>query len=470
MPRAAVVGSGPNGLAGAIVLAQAGYEVEVFEAAAQYGGAVRSGALTLPGFVHDLGSAVYAFGLASPFFRSLHLERFGLRWIQPESPLAHPFDDGTAVVVERDIYETARQLGRDAGVYRRIFKPLSDRWDDLVAETLRPLRIPRSPLLMARFGLNAILPATVLARRVFDGPKAKAVFAGNAAHSILPLTSKLSSAFGLILGASAHAVGWPIAAGGAQAVSTALVLCLESLGGRVKTEARITSLDDLGPRDIILCDITPNQLLQLAGKKLLPSFRFGLKRYRYGPAAFKMDWALSQPVPWKAKECLRAGTVHLGGSIDEIAASEEAAWKGTSTPPPFVLLSQPSLFDPARAPKGLHTLWAYCHVPNGSTASAAERIEAQIERFAPGFRDCVLARNAWGPAEMQQWNANLVGGDINGGAFTPKQFVARPTWRQYGTSISGVFLCSSATPPGGGVHGMCGYFAAKRALEQQRSR
>jgi phytoene dehydrogenase-like protein len=466
---AVVVGSGPNGLSAAILLAQAGLKVEVREAAPVAGGATRSGELTLPGFLHDLGSAVHPMAVSSPFFSTLALHVHGLNWIWSPAPLAHPLDDGTAVMLERDVQGTADQFeSTDRTAYRELFEPLVRNWRTLAGEVLRPLGVPRHPLLLARFGIRAMQPATVLAKSSFRHPRARAAFAGLAAHSVLRLEEPLSAAFGLIMGAAAHAVGWPIPEGGAQRIGDALSGMLASLGGRIRTGCRVESLEELGPRDLIMCDVTPRQFLQLAGSRLPSGFRHSLERYQYGPGVFKMDWALREPIPWKAQECLRAATVHLGGTLEEIAASERAAWKGEAPVRPFVLLAQPTVFDPSRAPAGQHTVWAYCHVPNGWRGSAVEQIETQIERFAPGFRECVLASRAHSPHEMQCWDANLMGGDISGGAPNWKQFVLRPTWRRYGTPLKGVYLCSSSTPPGGAVHGMCGYYAAKWALNSLR--
>ncbi|HMF75273.1 MAG TPA: NAD(P)/FAD-dependent oxidoreductase [Bryobacteraceae bacterium] len=465
LPAALVVGSGPNGLAAAIVLAQNGFAVEVHEKAAVAGGAMRSGELTLPGFTHDLGSAVHPLGAASPFFTTLPLAEHGLRWIWPPAALAHPFDDGTAVTLERDVSATAEQCGVDASAYRKLFAPLTKDWALLVPELLRPLRWPEHPFLMARFGAFAVPSCTFLSRALFSGERARAFFAGICAHSTLKLEAPLSSGFGLILGAAGHAAGWPIPEGGSQRIAEALVGVLQGLGGSVVTGSRVASVQETSGANLTLCDVTPQQFLRLAEGRLPGGYRSSLQRYRYGPAVFKVDWALREPIPWKAKDCLRAATVHLGGSLEEMAASERAAWDGQNCERPFVILAQPSLFDRTRAPAGLHTAWAYCHVPFGSKVSMLSRLEAQIERFAPGFRECVLARSAQGPAEMQAWNENLVGGGINGGAATLRQFVLRPTWRRYGTPLRGVYLCSSSTPPGGGVHGMCGYWAAQRALQ-----
>jgi phytoene dehydrogenase-like protein len=461
---AVVVGSGPNGLAAAITLAQAGKSVAVFEANDQIGGGVRSAELTLPGFVHDLCSAVYPLAIGSPFFRSLLLARHGLEWIQPPAALAHPLDDGTAVIIERSIEATAFQLGRDAASYKKFFQPLVTGWAGLDVDILGPLRWPRHPLNLLRFGLSAIKPAGRFAQSHFRGEPARALFAGLAAHSMLPLEYWGSAAFGLVLGITAHALGWPIVRGGAQHLSRALTDYLRSLGGEVFVNRSVETLEELPASRAVLCDVTPRQLLKIAGANLSSRYREQLKNFRFGMGAFKMDWALSDPVPWTAQACKRAATVHLGATAHEIAASERAAWRGDLAPKPFVLVVQPSLFDGTRAPPGKHTLWAYCHVPNGSGVDMSERIEAQIERFAPGFRETILARCVSSPAELERRNANLVGGDINGGAPNLGQLFFRPTWKLYSTPKPGLYLCSSSTPPGGGVHGMCGYFAAHRAL------
>ncbi len=462
---ATVIGSGPNGLAAAIVLAQAGLEVDVREGASEFGGAARSAEITLPGFIHDLGSAVHPMALSSPFFSKLPLTDHGLKWIWPSAALAHPFDDGTAVTLERSTEETAAQFGSDSFSYRKLFDPLVENWPILAPEVLRPLGIPGHPFLMARFGMRAILPATLLAWSSFRNLRTQAFFAGLSAHSVLPLEAPLSSAFGFILGVTGHAVGWPIPQGGSQKISNALAAILKNMGGQITTGAPVKSLDDVSRRDAILCDVTPRQFNSLAKDRLPTSFRNAMSRFKYGPGMFKMDWALREPIPWKAKECLRAATVHVGGTMEEIAASERAAWQGQPPDKPFVLLVQPSLFDSSRTPTGQHTAWAYCHVPNGWPGSALTQMEAQIERFAPGFKDCIIARRPWSSIEMQQWNPNLVGGDVNAGAPTPKQFLLRPTWRRYATPLEGVYLCSASTPPGGGVHGMCGYNAAQWALQ-----
>ncbi len=463
---AVVIGSGPNGLAAAIALAQRGKSVALFEAHDTIGGGVRSAELTLPGFVHDVCSSVYPLAIGSPFFRSLPLDRHGLEWVQPPAAVAHPLDDGTAITLERSVDRTAANLDRDGEAYRKLMLPLAAAWDGLDVDLLGPLRMPEHPVSLARFGLSAIQPARRLAERRFHGPRARALFAGVAAHSVLSLEHWGSAAFGLVLGIAGHAVGWPIVKGGAQKLADALVAYLRSLGGEVHCNRPVTKLEELPLSRVVLCDLTPGQLLDIAGPRLSPQYRDRLGRYRYGMAAFKIDWALNAPVPWKAQECRRAATVHVGGELSEIAASERAAWNGEYVERPFVLAVQPSLFDSERAPAGKHTLWAYCHVPNGSTADMTPAIEAQIERFAPGFRDTILARCVAPPAELERRNANLVGGDINGGAATLDQLFFRPTRRLYSTSAKGLYLCSASTPPGGGVHGMCGYFAAQTALRE----
>jgi phytoene dehydrogenase-like protein len=445
-------------------MARAGKSVAVFEANDQVGGGVRSAELTLPGFVHDVCSAVYPLAIGSPFFRSLPLAQHGLEWVQPPAALAHPLDDGAAVIVERSIEATAFQLGRDAASYKNFFRPLVMAWSGLDVDLLGPLRWPRHPLNLLRFALPAIKPAGRFAESLFRGEPAKALFAGLAAHSMLPLEYWGSAAFGLVLGITAHALGWPIVRGGAQHLSHALTGYLRSLGGEVFVNRSVGTLEELPPSRAVLCDVTPRQLLKIAGASLSSRYRDQLKNFRFGMGAFKMDWALSTPVPWTAQACKQAATVHLGATAREIAASERAAWRGDPTTKPFVLVVQPSLFDATRAPQGKHTLWAYCHVPNGSNVDMTERIEAQIERFAPGFRDTILARCVSPPAELERRNANLVGGDINGGAPNLGQLFFRPTRKLYSTPKPGLYLCSSSTPPGGGVHGMCGYFAAHRAL------
>lgn len=465
---AGVVGSGPNGLAAAIVLAQAGLKVDVFEAESVPGGAVRTMELTLPGFHHDFGSAVYPMGVGSPFFSSLPLADHGLQWIHSAAPVAHPLDDGTAVVLERDLDDAKAALGKDGESWANLLRPFVEHWWAFAAEVLGPVPlIPKHLLLMARFGMSGFLSAKTIADR-FRSDRTRALFAGLAAHSFLSLDEPLSGAFGMLMAVPAHAVGWPIPRGGSQSLTAALCRHLEKLGGKIKTSSRIETVEQLPGCEMILCDVTPRQLLKIAGDRLSESYKRTLKRYRYGSAAFKVDYALNAPIPWKAADCQRAITIHLGGSFDEIAASEKAVRNGQHPEHPFVLLVQPSLFDPSRAPAGKHTAWAYCHVPNGSTADMLPRLEDQIERFAPGFRDCILARHVFAPADLESLDANLVGGDISGGVVDIRQFLNRPSWRRYGTSARDIYICSSSTPPGGGVHGMCGYHAAKMALARQR--
>ena len=463
--RGCVIGAGPNGLAAAIVLAQHGWHVEVLEAEPHPGGASRTLELTLPGFLHDFGSAVHPLGAGSPFFSSLDLQRYGLSWIHSPAALAHPFDDGTAVTLERDLKEEESVLGRDGKAWRRLMEPLAKHWYELAEEVLRSVRlVPRHPLLLARFGLAALPPATLVSATLFRGERTRALFAGLAAHSFLSLDEALSSAFGVILGAAAHSVGWPIPQGGAQSITKALCARLAELGGVVRTGVRVEDFREVAGYDVVMCDVTPRQLLRMADGRFSRSYTRKLARFRYGAGVFKVDYALRQPIPWKAKECLRAATVHLGGSESEIVSSEKAMSSGRIAEKPFVLLAQPSLFDRTRAPEGKHIAWAYCHVPNGSKADMLERIEAQIERFAPGFRECVLARRVFSPEALEGMDANLIGGDISGGALDIRQFLFRPTRRHYATSAKNTFLCSSSTPPGAGVHGMCGYHAANAAL------
>ncbi len=463
---AVVVGSGPNGLAAAITLARLGLAVQVLEARDTVGGGLRSAELTRPGFRHDVCSAIHPLGLSSPFMRRLPLHRYGLEWIQPDLPLAHPFDDGPAVAFHQDLAETAAGLGSDGAAYRRLFRPLVQDRDKLLREFLGPLRLPRHPLAMLRFGPRALPPAALLARTLFRGERARGLFAGLAAHAIMPLEKPITAAFGLMLGLLGHSVGWPLPRGGSQRIADALAAHLRDLGGVVVTGREVRSLDELPPARAVLLDLTPRQFLAVAGDRLPAGYRRGLERYRYGPGVCKVDWALSEPIPWRDEAPRRAGTVHLGATLDEIAASERQIWRGQLPERPYTLVAQQSLFDSCRAPEGRHTGWAYCHVPHGAAADMTAAIEAQVERFAPGFRDCILARHTMTAPDYERYNPNYVGGDINAGVQDLRQLWTRPVPRldPYSTPLPGVFLCSSATPPGGGVHGMCGYFAARSAL------
>jgi phytoene dehydrogenase-like protein len=424
--------------------------------------------LTLPGFTHDLCAAVLPLAVASPCFRQLPLARHGLEWVEPPLPLAHPFDDGTAALLYRSVAETARGLGEgDGRAYHRLMAPLVADWEAIVAHALGPLvRPPRHPLALLRFGLLALQPAALLAARTFRSEQGRALFAGLAAHAIRPLEQPLTASFGLLLAMAAHAVGWPFPRGGAQQLTDALVADLRAHGGEVVLGSRVGNLGDLPAARPVLFDLTPRQLLEIAGPVFPPRYRRVLSDYRYGPGVFKLDYALDGPIPWQAAACSRAGTVHLGGTLAEIAAAERLVEQGGHPERPFVLLAQPSLFDPSRAPASQHTAWAYCHVPNGSSLDLSDRIEAQIERFAPGFSARVLARRCWGPADLARHNANYVGGDIAGGANDVWQMLARPslTPAPYRTPARNIFICSSSTPPGGGVHGMSGYNAARAAL------
>ncbi len=473
MYDAVVVGSGPNGLAAAIVLAQAGYAVQVLEAKDTPGGGCRSRELTLPGFVHDVCSAIHPLALASPFFRTLPLEQYGLRWIHPPVAVAHPLDDGTVMLLERSIEKTAATLGDDAQRYERFMSALVAHWNEVAHAFLGPLRPAsfRHPLALAPFGLSALTSARWLAEHRFSGERARALLAGLCAHAFLPLEQVTSAAPGLLLAMVGHVSGWPIPQGGSQNIIHALLAHLRALGGEIITGKEVTSMDDLPPARVVLFDVTPRQLLRIAGQRFPTRYVRSLQRFRYGPGVFKLDYILNGPVPWKSLECLRAGTVHLGGTFAEIARSERQIWQGIAPVRPYVLVAQQSLFDTTRAPAGKHTLWVYCHVPSGSTFDMTEYVENQIERFAPGFRECILTRHAMNTVDMEQYNANYVGGDISGGVLDLRQLFTRPVPRldPYSTPAKGIYLCSSSTPPGGGVHGMCGYFAAQSALRSLRA-
>jgi phytoene dehydrogenase-like protein len=468
---AVVVGTGPNGLAAAIELAQAGLKVIVYEGKDTIGGGMRTEALTLPGFLHDVCSAIHPLGMGSPFFRRLPLDKFGLEWIQPDLALAHPLDDGSAGLMAKSLDETAEYLGRDGSAYKNLMGPFARRWNDLADDVLGPFPFPPKHLItLARFGIPALLPAQVLVNLLFKTEQAKGMFAGLAGHSFLPLNLVGTASFGMMLGILGHAVGWPLPRGGSQQIANAMAAYLSTLGGEIVTGRMIESIDELPPAKIVMFDVGPKQLLKIAGHKLPDGYRRALEGYRYGPGIFKIDYALSEPVPWKNPDLRRAGTVHLGGTFDQVARGEADAYYGRLPEKPLVLIAQQSLFDSTRAPEGKHTLWAYCHVPAYSTVDMTDRIEAQIERFAPGFRDVVLHRATRNTQQVEMHNPNYFGGDINGGAQDLLQQWTRPVARPvpYSTPLKGVYLCSSSTPPGGGVHGMCGYHAARAALKSLR--
>ncbi|MBD0289877.1 MAG: NAD(P)/FAD-dependent oxidoreductase [Thermoleophilia bacterium] len=464
---AVVVGSGPNGLAAAVTLARAGRSVLVREAADSVGGGTRSAELTLPGFVHDVCSAIHPLGASSPVFRSWPLREYGLEWIHADLPLVHPFEDGSAVALARDVDETAEGLGRDGDAYRRLVGVVAAEWRRLEETLLGPLvRVPRHPLALARFAFSAARSADALARSAFRCERARALLAGCAAHSMLPLETSPSASFGLVLLALGHVAGWPVARGGSGAIPAALAAHLRALGGVIETSSPVESLRELPRAGAVLCDVSPPGLLRVAGNALPRRYARALRRYRFGPGAFKLDLALDGPVPWRAAEAGRTACLHVGGTLAEIAEAERAPWQGRIAERPHVLVAQQTAADPARAPAGRHTVWAYCHVPNGSTEDATERIERQIERFAPGFRARVLARSVRSPADLEAYDRNPVGGDINGGVQDWRGLLARPAFRlvPYATPLPGLFLCSASTPPGGGVHGMCGFLAAQAAL------
>ncbi len=465
---AIVVGSGPNGLAAAIALADANLATLLVEARSTPGGGARSEALTLPGFLHDVCSTVHPLGRGSPFFRTLGLERYGLSWVDPPAPLAHVLDDGRVVMMERSLDATAEQLGTDGAAYRELLAPFVENFDELMHMILGPLRLPSSPLLLGRFGLVALSSMLSLARARFNEERAPALLAGMAAHAMLPLDAAATAAFGLVLASSGHAVGWPIARGGSRAITEALVARFKAAGGELLLDTEVKQLRELPRARAYLLDVAPRQLASLAADELPARYLERLARFRYGPGVYKMDWALRGPIPWRDANCPRAATVHLSGSIQHLAAAEAAVHGRQLAARPFVLLVQPSLFDSSRAPAGMHVAWAYCHVPHATTLDASATIEAQIERFAPGFKDLILARSTRNALEMQGYNPNYVGGDINGGLASLSQLFFRPVTRvdPYSTPAPDIFLCSSSTPPGGGVHGMCGYWAAQSALRR----
>lgn len=466
---AVVVGAGPNGLAAAIMMAAAQRSVLVIESEETIGGGCRSSNLTLPGFVHDVCSAIHPLGLASPFFRRLDLSALGVEWLEPPIQFAQPFDDGTAVLAHRSVAVTAAELGGDADAYRRLMLPIVERWEVLLDSMLAPLRLPRHPFVSLRFGFHGLRSMQSLTGSLFRLPRAPALLAGAAAHSELPLSAPITAGTGLVLAMLAHAVGWPVPRGGSQVIPRALADHLRFLGGEIITNSPVRALDELPEARDLLFDVTPRQLLSIAGDRFPSSYRRQLEHFRYGPGVFKIDYALAGPIPWRAERVRDAGTVHLGGTLEEIAASEAAVNRGEHPERPFVLLAQQSRIDSSRAPAGKQTGWAYCHVPNGSTVDMTARIERQIERFAPGFSDLILARHISYPADLQRHNANYVGGDINGGLMDFRQLYTRPAIRlnPYSTPVPGMYLCSSSTPPGGGVHGMCGYWAARTALGER---
>lgn len=466
---AVIVGSGPNGLAAAITIARTGRKALVIEANDVIGGGLATEELTLPGFHHDVFSAVHPFGVASPFFGELPLAEHGLAWVEPDAPFAHPLDHGDAVVAETSVAATATSLGTDGDRYRQLFTPLVDRWDEIARDILRPLvAIPNHPVTLARFGVRALPPARLLAAFAFRNERTRAFLAGLAAHVNMPLERLATSAPMLVLGIMAHRVNWPFPKGGAHSLAAALAGHFRSLGGEIETGFRVHSLKELPPADAYLLDVTPRRFVAMAGNDLPAGYRWWLERFRPGPGVFKIDLALDGPIPWRNERVARAGTVHLGGSMREIAGSESAVARGRTPEQPYVLLAQPSSFDPTRAPKGMHTVWAYCHVPAGSAVDMTERTIDQIERFAPGVRDRIMASHTSDPANLVRRNANLIGGDPGGGAQTLWQTVARPvpTPTPYATPLPGVYLCSASTPPGPGVHGMCGFNAATLALRR----
>ena len=463
---AVVVGSGPNGLSAAIALQQAGLSVLILEARDTIGGGLRSAELTLPDFVHDICSAIHPLAAGSPFFSTIPLEKFGLEYIYPEFAAAHPFDDGTAAALRGGVEDTAETLGIDKETYRKLLNPLVNNWAGMVKDLLGPLHFPKHPIDMAAFGLNALRSATSLAGK-FKSREARGLWAGMAAHSLQPLSNLATSAFGLVLMAAGHIKGWPVAKGGSKQIANALGSYFLSIGGKIETGIQVRTMKDIPASAVVLFDLTPKQILEIAGERFSGIYSWQLRRYRYGMGVFKIDWALDGPIPFTAPECCKAGTVHLGNTFEEIVWGEELTNSGVIPEKPFVLLAQQSLFDPLRAPKGKHTAWAYCHVPNGSEKDMTNAIENQVERFAPGFKDLILAKHKMNTREIEDYNSNYIGGDINGGVIDLGQLFTRPVLRSspYRTSARGIYICSSSTPPGGGVHGMCGYNAAKQALK-----
>jgi phytoene dehydrogenase-like protein len=467
---AVIVGSGPNGLAAAITLAQAGRHVLVVEGRHTIGGGTRTAELTLPGFHHDVCSAIHPLGLMSPFLRSLPLADYGLDWIIPQVSLAHPLDGGRAVAVVQSVEETAASLGRDEKAYNRLIGPIVGDWQAAVHDLMAPLRVPDNLWLYVRYSLAFLAPATWVARTMFRDEEARAVYTGMSGHSMLPLSHPATGAFGLLLSMSAHAVGWPVARGGSSAITNAMAAYLRSLGGEIRCGWEVKILDELPPARSYLFDTAPKGLLQIAGAHMPEGYRSQLENYRYNQGVFKVDWALSEPVPWTADACRRSATLHLGGTMEEIVTSEEDVWKGKLPTNPYMLVAQQSVADSTRAPAGKHTLWGYCHTPAYSDADLTDVLERQIERFAPGFRDTILARATRNSVEMERYNPNYVGGDINAGVQDLLQQFTRPSFSitPYRTGIDNVYICSSATPPGGGVHGLGGYFAAQAVLRDQQ--
>jgi len=463
---AIVVGSGPNGLSAAILLQQNGLSVLLIEGKDKIGGGLRTGELTLPGFNHDICSAIHPLAVGSPFLQTLPLEQYGLEYIYPEISAAHPFDDGSAAILKKSIAETAASLGIDEQAYIKLMQPIAEDWPLIAPDILGPLHLPQHPLKMAKFGLTALPPVTVLAEK-FKTTQAKGLLAGMAAHSIQPLNNLTTSAIAMVLMAAAHTKGWPLPKGGSVKIAEAMAAYFIALGGKIQTNTYVSSLEKLPSARAVLFDVTPVQLLEIAGHRFSSVYKWQLERYRYGMGVFKMDWALDGPIPFTNQACRNAGTVHLGGTLAEITLSEQQTWNGRYPDNPFVLLAQQSLFDATRAPQGKHTAWAYCHVPNGSVVDMTAAIEQQVERFAPGFKDRIIGRSSMNTDQMQQYNPNYIGGDINGGVINITQLFTRPAlrWSPYKTSAKGLYICSSSTPPGGGVHGMCGYWAAKKALK-----